>query len=157
MRSLPGTGQAGLVHRMELPPTAETVAVARNGTRESLQSCGLSHLAENAVLLVSELVTNAVRHARGDGSPLELLVIQSGTVLRIEILDTDPRPPTPRTPGALDGSGFGFVLVQAIADDWGVSQTSTGKAVWIEFRTGPETRREEPRQWSGTRVSSTAC
>jgi anti-sigma regulatory factor (Ser/Thr protein kinase) len=131
---------------MELSPTAETVAAARNGTREILEASSLSHLAENAILLVSELVTNAVRHARGDGSPLELLVIQSGTVLRIEILDTDPRPPTPRNPDALDGSGFGFVLVEAIADDWGVSQTSTGKAVWIEFRTGLETPLEVSRQ-----------
>jgi anti-sigma regulatory factor (Ser/Thr protein kinase) len=156
MRSLPGTGQAGLVHRMELPSIAESVAAARNGTREILESCGLSHLVENAVLLVSELVTNAVRHAHGDGSPLELLVIHSRTALRIEILDPDPRPPTPRAPGALDGSGFGFVLVEAIADDWGVSQTSTGKAVWIEFRTDAGTHREEPRQWTGTRMSAPA-
>ena len=156
MRSLPGTGQAGLAHRMELPPIAESVAAARKGTRAILESQGLSHLVEDAILLVSELVSNAVRHAHGDGSPLELRVIPSGSTLRIEILDTDPQPPTPRIPGPLDASGFGFVLVEAIADDWGVSQTSTGKAVWIELQTNPEARREEPRQWSGTRVSAPA-
>ena len=87
MGSLPGAGQAGLVHRMELPPIAASVAAARNGTRDILESCGLGHLVEEAILLVSELVTNAVRHACGDGSPLELRV---GPV-RDDPADRDPR------------------------------------------------------------------
>ena len=156
MGSLPGAGQAGLVHRMELPPIAASVAAARNGTRDILESCGLGHLVEVAILLVSELITNAIRHACGDGSPLELRVVPSGTTLRIEILDGDPHPPVPRVPGELDGSGYGFVLVEAFADDWGVSLTGTGKSVWIELRTGAEAHGQEPRQWSGTRVTSPA-
>jgi len=156
MRSMPGTGQAGLVHRLELPPIAAAVAIARKGTRAILDSAGLGHLSSDAVLLVSELVTNVVRHARGDGSLLELRVIPSEKTLRIEVLDSDPRLPTPRNPGPLDVSGFGFVLVEAFADDWGMSRTDTGKAVWIELSTDPEARGEGPRQWSGTRMSSPA-
>ena len=39
----------------------------------------------------------------------------------------------PRTPGGLDESGFGFVLIEALAGKWGVRQTATGKAVWVEL------------------------
>ena len=58
-----------------------------------------------------------------------------GTWLRIEVLDADPCPPQPRTPAELDESGFGFVLVEALADKWGVSPASTGKTVWVELDT----------------------
>jgi hypothetical protein len=59
-----------------------------------------------------------------------------GTWLRIEVHDADPRPPRPSTPVGLDESGFGFVLVDALAGKWGVRETTTGKAVWAELDTG---------------------
>jgi two-component sensor histidine kinase len=96
---------------------------------------GLRHLDETATLLVSELVGNAVRHASTDGSRLELRLEAAGNWLRIEVSDCDPRPPQPRAPSGLEESGFGFVLVEALADKWGVRKTATGKAVWIELAT----------------------
>jgi hypothetical protein len=95
----------------------------------------VAHLEETAVLLVSELMTNAVRHTRTSGAAVMLRLEGIGTSLRIEVHDGDPSWPRPRMPAHLDESGFGFVLVDALADNWGVHKTSSGKAVWVELDT----------------------
>ena len=121
---------------MTLPVANHAVRLARQATCEALATWRLLLLEETAVLLVSELVTNAVRHARGtDVISLELET--GGIWLRIEVQDADPRWPQPRTPGGFDESGFGFVLVDALAGKWGVRETATGKAVWAELDTRP--------------------
>jgi hypothetical protein len=56
--------------------------------------------------------------------------------LRIEVFDTDPETPRPRTPAEGDESGFGFVLIEALATRWGVHQAPGGKTVWAELTTG---------------------
>ena len=117
--------------QMTLPTADHAVRQARQTTRDSLATWRLAYLEETAVLLVSELVTNAVRHARG-GRPITLELEASRSRLRIEVTDTDPRWPQPRTPAGFDESGFGFVLVDALAGKWGVRETATGKAVWAE-------------------------
>jgi two-component sensor histidine kinase len=87
---------------------------------------------ETAVLIVSELVTNAVRHATGT-DVVEVDLHATRTCVRIEIQDCDRRWPQPRIPGGFEESGFGFVLVDALAAQWGVRETTTGKAVWAEL------------------------
>jgi serine/threonine-protein kinase RsbW len=127
--------------QMTLPTASHAVRLARQATRDALATWRLAHLEETAVLLVSELVTNAIRHARGsDAITLELQA--AGTLLRIEVQDADPRWPQPRTPAWFDASGFGFVLVDALASKWGVRETATGKAVWAEL---DERQSGEPR------------
>jgi serine/threonine-protein kinase RsbW len=122
--------------RVKLPAAARAAGLARQGVRDALARRGLSDLEDTAVLLVSELVSNVVRHARHGGSELELRIADTGTWLRIEVSDADPRPPQPHIPAGLDESGFGFVLVEALASKWGVDQAAAGKTVWIELDTG---------------------
>src|ERR1017187_5785718 len=130
----PGAGQSSRVCRMMLPAVGQAAGLARQQTREALSSWELSQLEETAMLLVSELVGNAVRHARSSASGLQLRLVASGNCRRIEVTDADPRPPQPRAPAGLDESGFGFVLVDALASSWGVDYAAAaGKTVWIEL------------------------
>jgi serine/threonine-protein kinase RsbW len=133
---LGGPGESG--HRIQLvfPAYAPAVRLARRATRDALAAWRLSHLEETAVLLVSELVTNAVRHARDTGT-VTLELHGAGTWLRMEVQDADPYWPQPRTPADCDESGFGFVLVDALAGQWGVRETPAGKAVWAELGPSP--------------------
>jgi anti-sigma regulatory factor (Ser/Thr protein kinase) len=134
-----------LMRQVTLPPQADSASAARRAVRRTLAYWGLSEVTDDAVLLVSELVANAVCHARhdldgqGGGPGLVVSLTCAGSVLRIEVRDTDPRPPQPRVPDSLDESGFGFVIVDTMASDWGVYQAEPGKAVWAELalRPGP--------------------
>jgi serine/threonine-protein kinase RsbW len=128
-------GDSSWAWQMTLPAAGEAAGLARQATREVLTSWRVPHLEETAVLLVSELVTNSVRHAHTRGSMLALRLEMAGASLRIEVHDGDPRWPQPGTPAGLDESGFGFVLVDALANKWGVSETAAGKAVWVVLDT----------------------
>lgn len=119
-----------------LPASPQSARLAREATRLVLASWQLTHLEETTVLLVSELVGNVVRHARTGGHVLALRLEAAGSWLRIEVHDADSRPPRPRTPAGQDESGFGFVLVDALAGKWGIRETATGKAVWAELDAG---------------------
>ena len=120
--------------RMTLPAVNHSVRLSRYATRAVLIAWQLDHVDEAATLLVSELVTNAVRHARG--TDVVTVDLYAGrTWLRIEVLDTDRHWPQPRIPDGCDESGFGFVLVDALAGNWGVRETEAGKAVWAELDT----------------------
>ena len=139
-------GQTGAVQRrvqLTLPARGLPVRLARQVTREVLAAWQLAHLEEIAVLLVSELVTNAVRDARStDAITLELEVVH--TWLRIEAYRCSPGLVEPRTTGEFDESGFEFALVDALADRWGVRETVTGKTAWAELdirgEPGPQAR-----------------
>jgi len=122
--------------QVTLPSAPRAAGRARQEVRDALASWGLDRLEDTAVLLTSELVGNAVRHADNDGSELELRVTDSRARLRIEVVDADPHPPQLHLPAELDESGFGFVLVDALAANWGVDQATAGKTVWIELNTG---------------------
>ena len=121
--------------RLTLPVTTDAAALARQATRIALTAWRLGFLEETAALLVSELVTNVIRHARGGAGVMALELETMNTWLRIEIADSDPRWPQPRIPAGFDDSGFGFILVDALATKWGVREMAPGKAVWAELDT----------------------
>jgi serine/threonine-protein kinase RsbW len=138
----PWAGESSRARQLALPPTTRAAGAARQITRDVLASWQMAHVEETVLLLVSELVTNVVLHARTSGTVLVLRLEAAGPWLRIEVHDADPRWPEPRTPDRLDGSGFGFVLIEALADKWGVREATIGKVVWAELDTrrddGPE-------------------
>jgi anti-sigma regulatory factor (Ser/Thr protein kinase) len=87
-------------------------------------------LADKAVLLTSELVTNALRFSRA-ASRLELRL--NDTRLRVDVVDQDERPPELQTPAPVEENGRGLMLVDKLADRWGWSPADSGKRVWFEL------------------------
>ncbi len=94
---------------------------------------GLSALDDAVSLLVTELVTNGVRHA---GTTLELVLSFDGACLRIAVTDGDPRPPVARNRQELTVGGWGLTLIDALSTEWGTDVDDTqGKTVWLEIDT----------------------
>jgi anti-sigma regulatory factor (Ser/Thr protein kinase) len=88
-------------------------------------------LLEDAKLLVTELATNAVVHAR---SPFSVVVRADNSRVRVSVQDASPATPTLRDGGPSVPSGHGIRLVDALAADWGVELTADGKTVWAELQ-----------------------
>ncbi|SED45603.1 SpoIIE family protein phosphatase [Streptomyces sp. PAN_FS17] len=114
--------------RIGLDP--EGVGRARAVVREQLHDWGLARLTDHAELMVSELVTNAVRHSHG--RPVELRLVRGDTLL-CEVDDDDHDLPTLLSAGPLDDAGRGLRVVSMLAREWGTSRTSAGKTVWFEL------------------------
>jgi anti-sigma regulatory factor (Ser/Thr protein kinase) len=113
------------------------VAVARRLLRGYLADRASDRSAQRhdvPVLLLSELVTNAIRHAQ---PPLALRAATIGPGLRVEVHDGAPDPPVLSAQRPLDDeqteSGRGLFLVASLADRWGWDGNPTGKAVWFEL------------------------
>ena len=119
------------VHRMPFDLTVESAALTRGFTAGVLEGAGWHEQVDTAVLLVSELVTNAVRHARG---PCALVVTFADDVVELCVEDGDRRVPSPRAAGVLDESGRGILLLGALAENWGVRLLPEGKGIWFTLR-----------------------
>ena len=118
--------------QLVLPVSEHSARLARRVARTVLAAWQLPDTQETAVLLLSELVRNAIQHARAtDTIEVELEAVKS--CLRIEIANQDPRWPQPRTSDESGESGFGFLLLDALASRWGVRQTAAGKTLWAEL------------------------
>ncbi|MEV6021553.1 SpoIIE family protein phosphatase [Streptomyces sp. NPDC052036] len=113
-----------------LAPEPVEVGRARTVVREQLHEWGLGSLAYNAELMVSELVTNAVRHAHG--RRVELRLVRGDTLL-CEVDDDDHNLPTLLHAGPGDEFGRGLRVVSTLAREWGTSRTSAGKTTWFEL------------------------
>jgi GAF domain-containing protein/anti-sigma regulatory factor (Ser/Thr protein kinase) len=112
---------------LELDPME--VGRARRLVREQLARWGLDELTELAVLLVSELVTNALRVAR---NRVELQLMRVGKLL-VEVSDDDHNLPSLEPSEALDEDGRGLGLVSQLSARWGTSRKAVGKVVWFEL------------------------
>ena len=120
--------------KLWLPPEPDSVAEARRATREVTQDTPQE--TQDAVeLVVSELVTNAVKHAGMEPTDrIELSASRSPGRVRVEVGDCGPGfdAPPGHTPGLEEPSGWGLYLVDRLADRWGV-QRDAGTRVWTEF------------------------
>ena len=117
-----------LVNRLQLPPEPTSAGMARRFVASSLVAG--DEVAELAVLLVSELASNAVLHAR---TPFELVVEDDGRRLRVEVHDDSPALPTLKDYVAESVTGRGLHMVAASADNWGFEALDGGKCVWFEL------------------------
>jgi anti-sigma regulatory factor (Ser/Thr protein kinase) len=93
-----------------------------------LRAWGLDEAAFVTGLVVSELVTNAIRHA---GSPIQLRLIRDRTLI-CEVSDGTSTAPHLRRGPALDEGGRGLLLVSRLTQRWGTRQTPAGKIIWAE-------------------------
>jgi anti-sigma regulatory factor (Ser/Thr protein kinase) len=100
--------------------------LAAHATRAPVQP----DIIDAASLLLSELVTNAIVHARTD---VEVRLVTDDHMLRAEVSDGDPTMPTARRPSALTDTGRGLQLIEDLANRWGVSGSAVGKTVWFEL------------------------
>jgi len=122
----------GLEECADFESDLDAVAVARAFVRATLMSWEMAALVGDAELLTSELVTNAVLHAR---TSLRLTIRHDDDGLTVTVSDDNMRLPTVAGAAELATSGRGLQLVERLADAWGVEQTGDGKSVWA--RIGP--------------------
>ncbi|AJF67609.1 SpoIIE family protein phosphatase [Streptomyces vietnamensis] len=116
-------------------PVGRSVAAARAFVRDTLQGWGHPELVDDAVVLTSELVTNAVIHA---GTSAEVLCLRSDDSVRVEVADRYPEREIPVQSGHSLGSpdrenGRGLLLCAALAHRWGVDYSPTRKHVWFHL------------------------
>ncbi len=117
---------AAMEVRLERSPYAPTVA--RHALADWLRQVPCEpETVDEVILVVSELVTNAVVHARS--APLMKAAFDEGR-LRLEVHDDSADPPTARPPRR---DGFGLHIVSKLADGWGWTPTEPGKQVWVEM------------------------
>ncbi|MGW1051786.1 SpoIIE family protein phosphatase [Streptomyces sp. NPDC001118] len=112
----------------DLPNEPVTVTTARHLAARQLREWGLEPLVTPVESIVSELVTNAIRHG---GGPSRLRLIQH-RVLTCEVFDSNTGQPRPRRPHTLDEHGRGLHLVAQLSRRWGSRCATDGKVVWAE-------------------------
>ena len=113
-----------------LPSELTSASRARTVIRRPLRRWGLADLLPTAELLVSELVTNAVRYAQGK---IELRLVRENDVLFCEVLDDSAALPRLRHPDDSDERGRGLQVVSQLAHRWGARRAASGKVVWCEL------------------------
>ncbi|WP_214318599.1 ATP-binding protein [Nonomuraea sediminis] len=119
-----------------LSSVSASVPAARIWVRQMLARWKLTQLTEPAELLVSELITNAIKHAKTGGAPITLVLSHVSGTLRLEVHDPDQNGrPIPQQPAADEEVGRGLWIVGTFADRWDVEITEVGKAVWFELDT----------------------
>lgn len=124
-----------------LPAEASSVSAARRFLGSRLEGSSVDTVvAADAILVVSELVTNAVLHAEGP-IVVEVVVADRSTTeessgLRIAVSDASPIAPVLRNYGDGASTGRGLALIAQLARRWGVEEVAPGKAVWVELDGG---------------------
>jgi hypothetical protein len=112
--------------------------VVRRAVHDALCAWKVEHLADDALVVTTELVQNVTQHTADGG---ELLLVLRSDVIRIEVADTDPSAPRPLAYDARRPGGRGLQIVAAMARRWGSRAADwaghAGKVVWAELGTTP--------------------
>jgi DNA-binding NarL/FixJ family response regulator len=116
---------------IDLAQALSSVREARRFVHKRIAEWGLEPLLDDALLIVSELTTNAITHAH---SPCGLRLVRTPTTLRIEVVDEGAGSPEPQPPSTTEESGRGVHLVAALTSAWGIEVVEgEGKLVWAEL------------------------
>ncbi|MFF2007620.1 SpoIIE family protein phosphatase [Streptomyces sp. NPDC058195] len=121
----------------------ERIAAARRQLRDLLHDWADPEQVDSAVLMISEMATNVLVHTDGDALMLAQATGEhGGRLLRVEVSDGSDELPHRRRPGEMASSGRGLVLMEMLADAWGVDPRGAGKSIWFELnesypRSGP--------------------
>ncbi|MDT0573443.1 SpoIIE family protein phosphatase [Streptomyces sp. DSM 3412] len=131
---------AGQVATWDLEAEPAAVGRARAHVTRQLEDWGLGELDFTAELVVSELVTNAIRYGR---PPVRLRLIRDRTLI-CEVSDSGGTTPHLRRARGYDEGGRGLLLVAQLAEDWGTRRARQGKTVWAELSDSAELTFPEP-------------
>ncbi|MET9807416.1 ATP-binding SpoIIE family protein phosphatase [Streptomyces halstedii] len=134
-RERPGRRSAMTIAQAE----PERVAAARQQVREMLHDWADAEQVDSAELMVSEMSTNVLVHTDGDALLVaEVSGERGGRRLRVEVADASDELPHTRRPGEMASSGRGLMLMEMLADTWGVDPQGAGKCIWFELYESPE-------------------
>jgi anti-sigma regulatory factor (Ser/Thr protein kinase) len=117
------------VRVLEAPRDVVAGARARELVRQAVRDWGLATILDDAALVVTELVTNAVTH----GGDFRLQLSRTSGALRIEVVDDGAGTPEPQPQDIEAEGGRGIMLVDAMSSSWGVENVPRGKLVWAEI------------------------
>lgn len=141
----------GQLCEIDMDGDALSIPKSRSFVTATLEAWGLEHLTERAVLLVSELATNAVLHAR---TPFRVSMILEGA-LTVEVTDHSEEVPRMEANRVDSEHGRGLRLVSQFARDWGWRPDGHGKTVWFSLDLDPsEMDNHSPGNWTGMGVST---
>ena len=129
-------GEPALSNTITLPGVERAVAIGRRFVRDTL---GTRHPAlEKVALSVSELATNAIMHTpSGDGGHLTIGVTATAHAVRAVVTNDGTMATKPRVRRDDEAeNGRGILIIEALADSWGVTEHSGTTTVWVEFRAG---------------------
>ncbi|MGH4030192.1 SpoIIE family protein phosphatase [Actinomycetota bacterium Odt1-20B] len=132
-RMIDAPQSGGRLQQHVAPSDPEALAESRHMIRAAVRAWGARERSDEIELVADELITNALMHT--DGSAIVTLRVLTGTDrrLRVEVEDSSSALPRRREAGESGVSGRGLLLVDRLADVWGVDSRGTGKCVWCEF------------------------
>lgn len=130
-------------HATELAPVPASASAARDFVRLHLREHGLAALVDDVALVVSELATNAVKHAC---TPFTVRLRGDGLCLLLTVHDSSRQVASARPPGSTSTGGRGLAIVDRLSHDWGVDHgDEVEKSVWASFQTPADHGTSDPR------------
>jgi anti-sigma regulatory factor (Ser/Thr protein kinase) len=135
---------AGLARSVTLPrvatrtlgPDTGSVRTARDFTLTTLQRWGTAERSQDIAIVVSELLTNALRHAvpaSGEALPIRFGLLQPGSCVLCAVADPSRAAPVLQSRGSFAETGRGLQIICALSDQWGFTPSDPGKVVWAMF------------------------
>src|SRR5262249_11174532 len=144
----PGWARSPMITTQTLNMDAEAVRAGREFSMAALRGWGVMQRCEDITIVVSELLTNALRHAVPGLSrvrpswPVQLGLLRSGPCVLCAVADPSSSIPVLQKPGRLAETGRGLHVVSSLSDKWGYATYTTpgdaGKVVWATFMTPPD-------------------